>query len=271
MKNLYTYITALFVLMSCTAEKFPHKSDAGYISVAISADYESSPQTRALVMLDSQQAATYVIGIYNSDGTKAEYNDGTGVIPDTFLKDFEAVEVALGQSYYVTAVSCTEAEAEIGRGCPRYEGTSEVFALNASNISQTAEVVCYQTNALITVKFDKTVAGRFDGLKVELKSDNNPDRILTVSESDGTQNIYFNPSEVTYKITGTYKGTDHIATTAVSFTGRRTVAAKDNICLNVKINLDYGLAIVPTLTVIEGMDNEVTVDNVIDPYAYETE
>lgn len=269
MKNLYIYITALFVILSCTAENLPDASESGYISVAIAADYGTAPQTKALVMLDDQQAASYVIGVYNSDGTRAEYNDGTGEIPEAYLKDFRAVEVALGRSYYVTAASCSESEAEIGKGCPRYEGASDVFTLNASNISQIAEVVCYQTNALMTVKFDESVAGKFDALKVELKSDVNPDRILTILETDGTQNLYFNPSEVTYNITGTYKGTDHIATTAVSFSGTRVLAAKDNVCLNVKVNLDFGLAVVPTVSVIEGMDDEVDVENVIDPYAYE--
>ena len=268
MKNLYIYITALFVLLSCTAEYGPHNS-AGSISVQIAAEYASAPQTKAPVMLDSQQAASFSIGVYNADGTRAEYNDGTGEIPETFLKDFKAVEVALGRSYYVTAASCSESDAEIGKGCPRYEGASDVFALNASNISQTAEIVCYQTNALVTVKFDEAVAGRFDGLKVELKSDSNPDRILTILESDGTQNLYFNPSKVSYKVTGTYKGTDHIATTSVSFEGSRVLAAKDNVCLHVKINLDYGLATAPAISVIEEMDEEVDVENVIDPYAYE--
>lgn len=269
MKNLYIYITALFVLLSCTSEYAPHKSGVGFISVQIAADYASVPQTKAPVMLDSQQAASFVIGVYNADGTKAEYNDGTGEIPDTFLEDFKSVEVALGRSYYVTAASCSEAEAEDGKGCPRYEGASDVFALNASNISQTAEIICHQTNALVTVEFDEAVAGRFDNLKVELKSDANSGRTLTVLESDGTQNLYFNPSEVSYKVTGIYKGTDHIATTAVSFEGSRVLAARDNICLHVKINLDFGLATVPSISVIEQMDEEVDVENVIDPYAYE--
>lgn len=269
MKNLYIYITALFVLLSCTSEYGPLRSDSGFISVQIVADYASAPQTKAPVMLDSQQAASYIIGVYNADGTKAEYNDGTGEIPETPLKDFKAVEVSLGRSYYVTAASCSEAEAEEGKGCPRYEGASEVFALNASNISQTAEIVCRQTNALVKVEFDEAVEGRFDDLKVELKSDTNPDRTLVVLESDGDQHLYFNPSEVSYKVTGTYKGTDHIATTAVSFEGRRVLAAKDVICLHVKINLDYGLATTPSISVIEKMDEEVDVENVIDPYAYE--
>lgn len=269
MKNLYIYITALFVLLSCTSEYGPHRSGSGFISVQIVADYASAPKTKAPVMLDSQQAASYIIGVYNADGTKAEYNDGTGEIPETFLKDFRTVEVSLGHSYYVTAASCSEVEAESGYGCPRYEGMSEVFTLNASNISQTADVVCYQTNALVKVEFDEAVEGRFDDLKVELKSDTNPDRTLVVLEADGDQNLYFNPSEVSYKVTGTYKGTDHIATTAVSFEGRRVLAAKDIICLHVKINLDYGLATSPSISVIEQMDKEVDVENVIDPYAYE--
>lgn len=272
MKRIFIYALFLSCLASCTAERLPLRTDVGTISVTLAAETGSQTQTKALTALTPEQAAGYTIGIYNEDGTRARYNDTDQEIGDAPYSSFETVEVALYQSYYVTAYSCTPEEAEQangGKGGPRFEGRSGVFTLNASNISENARVECSQTNAKVTVVFDETVAGRFSDLKVALKSGS---RELTVKESDGTTVLYFNPAGMTYSVTGTYKATDDLGglgSVGVSLSGSQTLVAKDNYRLVIRLNMDYGKADVPSIEVDEVFYNEDEVSGTFDPYDYE--
>lgn len=274
MKRCVSYLMALFMLASCAERSLGDRPGLyGRIDVTLMAEQDVA--RKSPVELTPEQSALYMIGICNSDGTPAVFNSIPELeIPVVSYTDFilrGPVEVALGKSYYVTAFSCTEEVAENGNGCARYAGRSDVFTLNASNISENAKVVCEQTNALVTVVFDRTVAGRFSNLKVEMSSDANQSRTVVVSESDGNTGVYFNPAQMTYRISGTYKHTESIGTTPVSLEGSRALAAKDNVRLLVKLNMGNGLALVPSVSVMEDFQTDASEEGIIDPYGYENQ
>ena len=262
MKRILPYFLLIMSVCSCVSEKIPSLKDGGFISVTLCAD----TQTKAYEALDPQESASYTIAVFNADGSPALINGTDEYVPVVDYADFEPVEVHMPGSYYVTAESCTEGEAEDGYGCPRYAGSSEVFDLNISNISENAAVMCSQTNSMVTVVFDQSVSGRFQNLKVELKSEANTSRTLVVTESDQNKFAYFNPSVLKYAVTGTYKATESIATTSIRLEGSKELAAKDDVRLVVRLDMTHGIAGVPGISVIETFDSDETADGVIDPY-----
>lgn len=248
------------MLAACAAEGLEHESGAGYISVGLYVDQ----QTKAAALLTDEEAGEYNISVLDSEGNPALYQspeDKKGQpIPVMKFKDFETVTVEVGKSYSVTAESCTVAESEVGTGCARYYGSSGSFELNASNIYQKADIVCSQTNALVTVIFDGSVEGRFTDLKVTLTSGS---RTLAVGETVEEVPAYFTPAALSYVISGTYSETGY----EVNIAGNPIVLeARDNIRLTVRLDLTHGQTDVPSLNVTEEYSSDQDVDYEIDPY-----
>lgn len=261
MKRTLSYFFCLLSLAACSSEKLSQTSDAGYISVDLFADMP----TKAPVALTDAEAGEYNISILDADGNQAVYqapDEKKGdFIPVMKYKDFETVTVEVGKSYSVTAESCTVQESEVGYGCARFFGTSGLFELNASNIYQKADVVCSQTNALVTVVFDSSVSGRFTGLQVTLVAG---DRNLVVAESAEETPTYFSPADLAYTITGIYSETGYEV--EMSSVTPLSLEAKDNIRIIVKLDLTHGQTMVPVLSVTEEYASETDVDYEIDPY-----
>lgn len=261
MKRTLSYFFCLLSLAACSSEKLSQTSDAGYISVDLFADMP----TKAPVALTDAEAGEYNISILDADGNQAVYqapDEKKGdVIPVMKYKNFETVTVEVGKSYSVTAESCTVQESEVGYGCARFFGTSGLFELNASNIYQKADVVCSQTNALVTVVFDSSVSGRFTGLQVTLVAG---DRNLVVAESAEETPTYFSPADLSYSITGVYAETGYEV--ELSSAAPLSLEAKDNIRIIVKLDLTHGQIMVPVLSVTEEYASETDVDYEIDPY-----
>ncbi len=225
----------------------------GEISVSLG-EPDVEVVTRAAETLDpsSADAADYTVRILNSSGVeqyKAKYNV------------FETQRLPLGD-YYVTAENCSEAEAEQDNGQMRLFGESAVLTLSADNLSQTVRVDCEVVNSRVAVVFDSTVENRFEGLKVVLAGASTGRSVTVGQTASGVETeTWFNPQTVNYTISGrfTQLGKD------IKIEGSRTLAAKNNIKLVVKLNLSNG-QLLPVVTVNKDIDNPSEIPGEFNPY-----
>lgn len=257
MKNCFTGAMAVLVLaVACQTEKIESAPEYGTLDVAICAESSFDVVVKSPTQLNPTDAASYNISIFDGSDAKkygpVEYSA------------FEARVLPMG-TYYVTAENYTLEEAESGNGKMRLAGRSEDIVLSASAISQTATVACEVANARVNVAYDSSVSGKFTGLKVELSGGSTAGRKLTVNETAAGQKteLWFNPSTVTYTITGTFTPTGK----SMTLTGTRTLAAKDDVNLLVKLNLDNGeITGSPVITVDVSMNAATSVEEEFNPY-----
>ncbi len=179
---------------------------------------------------------------------------------DAVYKDFLPMKLPLGD-YYVTAENCTETEAEENNGRMRLAGRSETITLSADNLSRTATVNCEVVNARVAVVFDGTVNGKFSDLKVTVTGENG--RTVTFNETATAVETesWFNPQTVNYVISGTFTQLGK----AIEVKGSRTLAAKNNIKLLVKLNTSSG-QLMPEITISKDIDSPVEVPGEFNPY-----
>ena len=71
--------------------------------------------------------------------------------------------------YRLQAESCTEAEADEGYGCIRYEGVSSSFAVS-NGITATAHVTCQVVNVNVNVDFDDSMYEAFSDFKLVVET-----------------------------------------------------------------------------------------------------
>ena len=71
--------------------------------------------------------------------------------------------------FRLQAESCTAEQAETGRGCLRYEGISQPFAV-INDQTATASVICTVANVLVKVNFDDSMYLAFDDYKLTVTS-----------------------------------------------------------------------------------------------------
>jgi hypothetical protein len=229
----------------------------GELSVALSGEPVIEALTKAPVALDpqSKDAENYTVRIFN-DADAVQYEE-------TYA-EFAAQRLQLG-TYYVTAENCTEAEAEAGNGKMRLYGRSADVNLSAEALSQTAEVGCTVANAKVSVEFDSSVQGRFSGLQVTLAGGTTPDRSLTIAQTEAgvITETWFNPSSLTYTISGTFTGSG--MTKPVEIVKTITLEAKNNIKLLVRVNLENG-QLSPSITVDTDIDNLQETTEEFNPY-----
>lgn len=160
-------VTALFA--SCQSEQDPFNVSANKGSFALNLQGpEITVQTETRAALTVTEAANYNIMVYqNNDevwAQKKKYSDLTAT--DYML--------SVGSGYAVFAESCSEADAETvndGFGCKRYGGTSDVFAIEASQTTPVS-VNCSATNGGLCVVFDKSFTDTFGRYSVETTDEN---------------------------------------------------------------------------------------------------
>ncbi len=250
-KLFFSYAFFLSLLsVSCTSPTEDVHVLYGQLSVSL-AQPEVQVVTRAAETLpvDDATAKDYVVSLYNAVGELKH--------SDTYDK-FGNQKLPFG-TYYVTAQNCTEAEAEEGNGRMRLYGRSADVELTQENLIQEVSIECDVQNAKFTVAFSEEAANNLDDLQVVL-SRTSPARTITVSKADGETECWFNPGEVVYTITGSFRGKQ------LTKTGNVTLDVKSNVKLQVKINLEKGELFAPDVTFQNTIDNESDVPSGFNPY-----
>lgn len=254
--KILTAAALTFVAVACSTE-VEETLQYGQLSVALSGEPEVEVVTKAAELLGQTDpaAADYMVRIYDSsDALQYEASYST----------FEAQRLPLG-TYYVTAENCTEAAAEEGNGKMRLYGRSADVNLTADALSKTATVDCAVANAKVSVRFDESVEGRFTNLKVTLNGGTERETpvVIAETETDVVTEVWFNPSQLTYSITGTFTGSG--MNKAVNISNTVSLEAKNNILLLVKVNLDNG-QLMPSITVDTQLDDPTEIPGEFNPY-----
>jgi len=254
-KALYILL-ATIISVACSAG-LEEPLHYGELSVSLSGEPEVEVLSRASVALDpaATEAAGYMVYIYNSSDEEQYRSSYAG---------FEAQRLPLG-TYYVTAENCTLADAESGNGKMRLYGRSNDITLSLDNLAQTAEVNCTVANAKVCVQFDESVKDRFTDLKVILTGGTTSGRMLTIPETATgvVTETWFNPSELTYSISGTFIAGG--LNKDVNIVRTIELQARNNIKLVVKVNVDNG-QLMPQLNIDTQIDDTKEVSGEFNPY-----
>lgn len=257
MKKCFSGVmAALLMAVACQTEKMDSSLGYGTLDVTLTGESHFDVVLKSPQTLSAQEAADYNLSIFDK-------SDVLKYGPVKY-RDFKAQVLPMG-TYYVTAESCTVAEAEAGNGKMRLAGTSADVVLSPTSISQTAQVECTVANAKVVVVYDSSVSGMFDGLKVEIAGGTTAGRKVTVSETTAGQETetWFNPSSISYTIKGKFKPTGKDLT----LSGTRTLSAKDNLRLLVKLNLENGeITASPVIVVDVAVSQQVSVEEEFNPY-----
>ena len=265
MKKLFYMSVAMVAAIACQGVRIENPETYGLLSVALEGDTPVvEVETKATTTLTQEQAANYNVAVYDNAGCT-----GKPVVGPLKYSAFGTQKLPLGTSYYVTAESCTENEAETyaeNKGQLRYHGVSEAVTLTTSSLVQNAVVNCTIKNAKVTVAFDASV---FDGEVCRLSdfmvSLTTETKTYSVPASKTDTELYFNPGDLQYVISGTFTQTGkNISTSPANI----TLEAKSNIKLNVKVNLDNGqIGSAPTINVEQLDDSsQIIEDAPFNPY-----
>lgn len=257
MKNKILTLAALSLMAAACAQKADEPLQYGELSVRLSGEPAVDVVTKApeALLPTDDDASAYMVRIYDSAGAM-KY--------ESAYSSFEAQRLPLG-TYYVTAENCTEADAEAGSGKMRLYGRSLDMNLTADALSQTATVNCTVANALVSVQFDESVKGRFSGLQVTLSGGTERISPVTVAETETgvVTETWFNPSDMTYTISGTFTGSGMNKPVEISKT--ISLEAKNNVRLLVKVNLENG-QLMPALTIDTQIDDLTEIPEEFNPY-----
>ncbi len=245
-KILFCAFSLACMAVACNSVEEAAPVQYGEISVAL-----GEPDVEVITRAEDS-AADYMVRVFNSNHEMQH---------EVVYNQFGTCKLPLG-IYYVTAENCSEAEAESaneGKGCMRLWGRSTDVVLSVDNLSQTASVNCEVVNARVAVAFDSSVSGRFNDLKVVISGS----REVTVNETaaDVETETWFYPQTISYKITGKFiqLGKD------IEISGTKTLEAKNNIKLLVKLNTSNG-QLLPEIVVNTDIDDPTEVPGEFNPY-----
>lgn len=257
MTNKILTIMAMAIMAVACTQKVDEPLQYGELSVTLAGEPTVEVVSKALQTLEptAPEAVGYVVRIFDSSDQ---------MMYEKTYDAFEAQRLPLG-TYYVTAENCTEAQAEAGNGRMRLYGCSGDVIISAEDLTPTATVNCVVTNAKVSVEYDESVADRFTGLQVTLAGGTTEGRTLTIAQTATgvVTETWFNPSELTYTISGTFIGSG--MNKPVSITRSLTLEAKNNIKLLVKVNLENG-QLMPGLTIDTQIDDPQEKEEEFNPY-----
>lgn len=257
MKKILTLAALASIAVACST-KVDEPVQYGTLSVSLGEPSVEVVSKAAETTLDpaSEEAKNFTVSILN--------NAHQQMYSKTYF-EFQTQTLPLG-TYYVTAENMTEVAAEVGNGQMRLYGRSADITLSKTQLTQTATVNCTVANAKVSVAFDESVEGRFDGLQVVLAGGTTENRAVTVAHTTTgvITETWFNPSSLTYIISGTFKSAD--AGKEVSITNTIELEAKDNVKLVVKLNLENGQVLVPTITYDTTLDDPTEIEGEFNPY-----
>ena len=241
-------LTALTVLAaSCQRLEMSKPLQYGSLSVDMDAEVKVEAVTKAAAT--PEELADYNVKVIGQNQTS--YYDG-------LYSAFKPLKLPLG-TYTVSAENCTSTVAETGNGCKRLFGSTEV-TISESNLNPTAEFTCSVANALVTVEFDKSATDHISGLKVDLKGGTSG-RTVSVTTS-GTE-VWFNPSTVSWAITGNIASINK----AVDIKGSKDLVAKNHLKIVVSVNLENGqISAAPSITLDTNLSEAVEHNEKFNPY-----
>ena len=255
-KNFLYMMSAALLAVSCNTVRIEEPAGYGTLAVSLSGDPVIEVVSKAAETLTPDKAANYNIAVYTSadcsgnpvEGTAKKYSELTSPV------------VLPAATYYVWAESCTAAEAESGKGSMRFEGVSPAVEVRPG-FASTATVGCNVANAVVTVNFDDSVAGKINDLKVTLTRETTSRSVEVAYSEDATrQQVWFNAkSIVTYTISG-ISAITHQPLTGEGCTGTLpTLNAGNNVQLNIKVASDNGVLTVSADVEVETSVPETTV------------
>ena len=191
-------------------------------SLSVSLEPEVNVEVKACEENDKDN---YIVSVTSASSV-------SGLPYQSAFKDFQPMNLPMG-TYTVSAENCTADEAVSGYGHKRLFGTKDV-TLSYENPNQTVNLDCVLVNSLISIIFDSSVTGVFDDLKVTVKSGT---RSVVIKEGDKVSEAWFNPGAISWTISGVSKATGK----TVSQEGKRTLDARQNLKITVKVTYSDGL------------------------------
>lgn len=217
-------------------------------SLSVSLEPEVNVEVKAC---DENDTDNYTVSVTSASAV-------SGLPYKSAFKDFKPLSLPMGK-YTVSAENCTADDAVSGYGHKRLLGTKDVI-LSYENPNQTVNLDCVLVNSLISIIFDSSVTGVFDDLKVTVKSG---DRSVEIKESEAVREAWFNPAAISWTISGVSKATKK----PVSQEGSRTLEAKQNLKITVKVTYSDGMiSVKPVISIDSNISTSEENKNDINPY-----
>ena len=221
-------------------------------SLSVSLEPEVNVEVKAC---DENDKYNYIVSVTSASAV-------SGLPYKSAFKDFKPLDLPMG-TYTVSAENCTAEDAVSGYGHKRLFGSKDV-TLNYENPNQTVNLDCVLVNSLISIIFDSSVTGVFDDLKVTVKSGTGTEtRSVEIKESEAVREAWFNPADISWTISGVSKATKK----PVSQEGSRTLEAKQNLKITVKVTYTDGMISVnPDISIDSNISKLEENKNDINPY-----
>lgn len=251
MKNLIKTVAVVLLAVSCQRVQMV-APQTQYGSLGVSLKTESELVTKADPGV-SLTTSDLNLKIVEKAGSAIKY-EGKYTAYTTPLK------LPMNTSYIVSAENCTAAEAETGNGQIRVYGSQKV---TISSLSNDVSFTCTVQNARVEVAFDPSVATYASGVQVVLNSGS---RSLTIPYSSASTICWFNPTAengFSWTISGTLKNNTK---DSINKSGSRTLAAKDNIRLNVRISNGQLIINQDAITIDTTINEGASIDVSYNPY-----
>ena len=219
-------------------------------SLSVSLEPEVNVQVKAC---DENDTPNYTVSVTSR-------SDVSGLPYQSAFKDFKPLDLPMG-TYTVSAENCTADEAVSGYGHKRLFGTKDV-TLSYENPNQTVNLDCVLVNSLISIIFDPSVTGVFNDLKVTVKSGTGT-RSVEIKEGEAVREAWFNPGAISWTISGVSKATGK----TVSQEGSRTLDARQNLKITVKVTYTDGMiSDSPRISIASEISEVKEHKNDINPY-----
>ena len=217
-------------------------------SLSVSLEPEVNVEVKAC---DENDTDNYTVSVTSASAV-------SGLPYKSAFKDFKPLSLPMGK-YTVSAENCTADEAVSGYGHKRLFGSKDV-TLSYENPNQTVNLDCVLVNSLISIIFDPSVTGVFNDLKVTVKSGT---RSVEIKEGEKVRETWFNPADISWTISGVSKATKK----PVSQEGSRTLEAKQNLKITVKVTYSDGMISVnPDISIDSNISKLEENKNDINPY-----
>lgn len=241
---------AIIAVLAAGCQTLDIHQSMGTLSVSL--EPEVNVEVKAC---DENAKENYIVSITSDSSV-------SGLPYKSAFKDFKPLSLPMG-TYTVSAENCTADEAVSGYGHKRLFGTKDV-TLSYENPNQTVNLDCVLVNSLISIIFDPSVTGVFNDLKVTVKSGTGTEtRSVEIKEGDAVREAWFNPAAISWTISGVSKATGK----TVSQEGKRTLDARQNLKITVKVTYTDGMiSVSPVISIDSNISTSEENKNDINSY-----